>query len=237
MAENSALVVGVGPGLGAAAARRFAKAGMAVALAARNEDKLGAIAEEIVSAGGTAKAYAADGSDEAHVADLFERVEADLGPLEVTIFNAGTFMRASILEASAEDFEHCWRIGCYGGFLVGREAARRMVPRERGTIVFTGATASLRGGSNFFNLAVGKFGLRALAQSLARELGPKGIHVAHVVIDGQIMSERWAHLTDERPPDALLEPDAIAETYFQLHIQHRSAWAHEVDLRPWCEKF
>jgi len=147
-----------------------------------------------------------------------------------------------VLETQREEFERCWRVTCLGGFLVGRAAARLMLAREagdgpRGTILFTGATASLRGGAMFHNLAVGKFGLRALAQSMARELQPKGIHVAHIVIDGQIAGERPGYRREERGADALLEPDAIAETYYQLHRQQRSAWTLELELRPWVEKF
>jgi NAD(P)-dependent dehydrogenase (short-subunit alcohol dehydrogenase family) len=237
MTNGAALVVGVGPALGAALGRRFAKAGHKVALCSRNPEKLAPFVADIEAAGGTAKAYGADATKEADVTGLLEQVEADLGALDAVIYNASGFLRAGILEATAEDFEAAWRSTALGAFLVGREAARRMVPRERGTILFTGATASMRGGSGFFHMAMGKFGQRAVAQSLARELGPKGIHVAHVVIDGQIMSERWAHLAEERGPDALLEPDAIAEAYYRLHAQHRSAWAQELDLRPWVEKF
>jgi NAD(P)-dependent dehydrogenase (short-subunit alcohol dehydrogenase family) len=153
------------------------------------------------------------------------------------VYNAGAFQRASILEASTADFERCWRFGCLGGFLAGREAAKIMVARGSGTILFTGATASLRGSAQFFNLAVGKFGLRALAQSMARELGPQGVHVAHVIIDGQIASPRYADLIKERGPDALLDPNAIADTYYQLHCQARSTWTQEIDLRPWVERF
>ena len=229
MTENPvAVIVGVGPGLGAALGRRFAHDGFKVALAARDESHLEHIVGRVAASGGGAHAYATDATDEAAVVRLFDKVESELGEVRVTVFNAGAFMRQGILEAEARDFERCWRVGCFGGFLVGREAARRMTPRGHGTILFTGATASLRGSARFFNLAVGKFGLRALAQSMARELGPKGIHVAHVIIDGQI---------GEQEDDARLGPDAIAETYFQLHIQHRSAWAHEVDLRPWVETF
>jgi NAD(P)-dependent dehydrogenase (short-subunit alcohol dehydrogenase family) len=156
------------------------------------------------------------------------------------VYNAGAFVRKGVLDTSAEEFERCWRVGCLGGFLVGREAARAMLTRNaehKGTIIFTGATASLRGGALFQNLAVGKFGLRALAQSMARELQPQGIHVAHVVIDGQIEGERPGYGAAQRGKDAVLAPAAIAETYYQLHLQPRSAWSHEVDLRPYVEKF
>ncbi len=238
MAGNGvALVVGVGGGLGAALGRRFAKAGMAVALAARSDRTSRPLAEEIAGAGGTARAYAADATDEAAVAGLFEQVSGDLGAPDLVVYNAGAFQRAGILDADAAEFERCWRVGCLGGFLVGRAAARGMAARGSGTIVFTGATASLRGGAGFFNLAVGKFGLRALSQSMARELGPKGVHVAHVIIDGQINGPYYADLAKERGPDALLGPEAIAEAYYGLHAQHRSAWTQELDLRPWVEKF
>ncbi len=232
-----ALVVGVGGGLGAALGRRFAKEGMGVALAARSGKTTEPLAKEINDAGGSARAYAADATDEAAVAGLFEEVRTDLGEPDLVVFNAGAFMRQSILEASVEEFERCWRTGCLGGFLVGREAARAMAAKGAGTIVFTGATASLRGSAGYFNLAIGKFGLRALAQSMARELGPKGVHVAHAVIDGQIDGPYYAELAKERGPDALLAPDAIADSYYRLHAQHRSAWTHELDLRPWVEKF
>ncbi len=232
--QEIALVVGVGGGLGAALGRCFAGAGMGVALAARREEAVEGSAGGIE---GAARAYAADATDEAAVTGLFAAVRADLGEPDVVVYNAGAFMRQAILEASAADFERCWRVGCLGAFLVGREAARGMAARGSGTIIFTGATASLRGGPSFFNLAVGKFGERALAQSMARELGPKGVHVAHVVIDGQIDGPHHADLAKERGPDALLAPDAIAEAYYTLHQQHRSAWTQELDLRPWVEKF
>ncbi len=235
MSENGiALVVGVGGGLGAALGRRFAKAGMSVALAARSGATSEPLAKEI---GGGARAYAADATDEASVAALFEAVCGDLGEPDLVVYNAGAYQRASILEAAADDFERCWRTCCFGGFLVGRAAARIMAARGSGTIIFTGATASLRGSATFFNLAVGKFGLRALSQSMARELGPKGVHVAHALIDGQINGPNHADLVDQRGPDALLAPDAIAEAYYGLHRQHRSAWTQELDLRPWVEKF
>jgi len=235
MAETEvAVVVGVGPGLGGALARRFAKAGMKVAAAARRRERLAALADEI---GGST--YACDATSEAEVERLFAAVEAELGAPSLVVYNASAFMRKSILETTAEEFERCWRVACLGGFLVGRAAARLMLARApaRGTILFTGATASLRGGALFHNLAVGKFGLRALAQSMAREFQAKGIHVAHVVIDGQIAGERPGYRREERGQDAVLEPDAIAEAYWQLHCQPRSAWTLELDLRPWVEKF
>ncbi|HLI13521.1 MAG TPA: SDR family NAD(P)-dependent oxidoreductase [Alphaproteobacteria bacterium] len=240
MAEPEiAVVVGVGPGLGAALARRFVQAGMAVALAARRLDKLTPLATEL---GHGAHAYGCDATDEGQVESLFATVTAELGTPSLVVYNASAFLRKSILETSLEEFERSWRVTCRGGFLVGRAAARLMARRIEaggpgGTILFTGATASLRGGAMFHNFAVGKFGLRALAQSMARELQPKGIHVAHVVIDGQIAGERPGYRREERGADALLEPAAIAESYYQLHRQQRSAWTFELDLRPWVEKF
>lgn len=233
----SALIVGVGPGLGAALARAFAGAGMGIAVAARDADRLSPLIDELTRAGTPARAYACDAADEDDVDGLFAAVSADLGDAGAVVFNAGAFVRRGLLDTTVDEFERCWRIGCLGGFLVGRAAARSMVARGRGTILFTGATASLRGGANFHNLAVPKFGLRALSQSMARELGPQGVHVAHVVIDGQILSERHADLARERGEDALLEPDAIAANFVGLHRQPRSAWTQELDLRPWVERF
>jgi NAD(P)-dependent dehydrogenase (short-subunit alcohol dehydrogenase family) len=236
MTQETAVVVGVGPGLGWALVQRFAAAGMRVLAVARNAERL---ARLIADAGsrGAIEARAADATRADDVAALFAHVAQRFGAPEVVVYNAGTYQPGGILEIAPEDFERCWRIGCFGGFLVGQAAARLMVPQGRGTILFTGATASLRGSARFANLAVPKFGLRALAQSMARELAPQGVHVAHVVIDGQIDSERYAHLRDSRGPDALLPPAAIAETYYQLSRQPRGAWTHELDLRPWVEKF
>jgi NAD(P)-dependent dehydrogenase (short-subunit alcohol dehydrogenase family) len=233
MPDASALIVGVGPGLGAALARRFAKGGLKVAVAARRADRLAGLAAEI---GG--RAYACDVADEAAVERLFAAASADLGAPAAVVYNAGAFARRSILEMTAEEFERCWRIGCLGGFLVGRAAARAMLPAGSGSILFTGATASLRGGANFAAFAAGKFALRAVAQSMARELGPSGIHVAHVIIDGQIEdATREGRGPGARGEAAMLHPDAIAEAYWQLHVQPKSAWTHELDLRPWVEKF
>jgi NAD(P)-dependent dehydrogenase (short-subunit alcohol dehydrogenase family) len=233
--SETAVVVGVGPGLGLALVKTLAGAGMAVAMAARNEEHLAAL--EQASTGGRVRAYPCDTTDPGAVTALFDRASAELGEPDLVVYNAGAFRPGGILEIAAEEFERCWKVGCLGGFLVGQAAARRMVPRGAGTILFTGATAALRGSARFANLAVPKFGLRALAQSMARELGPQGIHVAHVVIDGQIDSERSHHLLEERGPDSLLAPDDIAESYLHLHRQARSAWTQELDLRPWVERF
>lgn len=219
-----ALIGGAGEGLGAALGRRFERAGYEVVLASRSRDSLGK----------------ADLREEAQVNELFERVEKR-GPVEVAIFNAGANFRASILDTPAQMFEKVWRLGCYAGFLFGREAARRMIPRGKGTILFTGATASVRGSAQFAAFAAAKGGLRQVAQSMARELGPKNIHVAHLVIDGVIDNrrtrERMAERVKDLPPDGMLATDAIAELFWQLHAQPRSAWTFEADLRPWVEKF
>jgi len=231
----TAIVIGVGPGLGLALVRLFAKSGMKVAMAARGGERLEALRPS--EYGDMVRAYPCDGTDPESVEALFTKVASELGDPGLVVYNAGAYKPGGVLEITPEDFERCWKVGCLGGFLVGQAAARRMVTRKQGTIIFTGATAALRGGKGFANLAVPKFGLRALAQSMARELGPEGIHVAHVVIDGMIESERHGHLLEERGPDSLLKPDDIAEAYLQLHQQPRSAWTQELDLRPWVEKF
>jgi NAD(P)-dependent dehydrogenase (short-subunit alcohol dehydrogenase family) len=236
-----ALVAGVGEGLGGAIARRFARGGHPTVLVARNADRLGRIAAQIEGAGGRAVVRTADLREEAAVANLFDDVEAEVGPVGVAVFNTGANYRASILDTPAHMFEKVWRLGCYAGFLVGREAARHMVPRGRGTILFTGATASVRGSAQFAAFAAAKGGVRQVAQAMARELGPRGIHVASVIIDGMIDSprvrERFAERIEGLPPDGMLKPDDIAEVYWHLHQQPRSSWSFEVDLRPWAEKF
>jgi len=233
--QETAVVVGVGSGLGLALVRRFAEAGMRVAAAARDQGRVAGLLQRKDVQG--ARPYGCDAAESASVDALFTQVTTDLGAPDVVVYNAGTFRPGAVLDTTPREFEESWRIGCLGGFLVGRAAARAMVGRGRGTLLFTGATASLRGGAGFASLAVPKFGLRALAQSLARELAAKGVHVAHVIIDGQIESERYRQQALERGPDSLLSPDAIAESYYQLHRQHRSAWTQELDLRPWVEKF
>ena len=242
-AERPAVAVigGVGEGLGYALSRRFAQAGYNVALAARSAERLARLAGEISKAGLRAFAVPTDLREEQEVLALFDALESEHGPVEVAVYNAGANFRASILETPADTFEKIWRLGCYAGFLFGREAARRMAPRGKGTILFTGATASVRGGAQFAAFAAAKNGLRALAQSMARELGPKGLHVAHVVIDGMIdtsaVRSRFPERVKDLGPDAMLAPEAIAELFFQIHAQPRSAWTLEADLRPYGEKF
>jgi NAD(P)-dependent dehydrogenase (short-subunit alcohol dehydrogenase family) len=197
------------------------------------------MAAECTGVSHAARAYACDATKEGEVERLLRQVTDELGLPRLVVYNAGAFVPHGVMETSTEEFERCWRVGCLGGFLIGRAAARAMLSDAAvgGTILFTGATASLRGSAGFQNLAVGKFGLRALAQSMARELQPRGVHVAHVVIDGRIRSR----IADEHGPydtgDTMLDPDAIAETYYQLHRQPRSAWTLELDLRPWVESF
>ena len=234
-----ALIVGVGPGLGFALARRCARAEMHVALAARRVERLETMAAECSGVHHHGRAYGCDATREDEVRELFRAVEQDLGVPDLVIYNVGVFARKSVLDTTPEEFRRGWEVGCLGGFLVGQAAARRMLarPSPAGTILFTGATASLRGGAQFQNFAVGKFGLRALAQSMARELHPRGIHVAHVVIDGAIRPRGSVQHTGEQVADDMLDADAIAENYLRLHCQPRSAWTQELDLRSWVEKF
>ncbi len=237
MNGKTAAVLGVGPGLGAAVARRFAREGFAVALMARREESVAGVRGEIESAGGTALAVSADGTDPASVAAAFDRVRAELGESEVFVYNAGAFQMGGILEISPEKFDECFKANCAGAFYAAQQVLPAMVEAGRGTVLLTGATAALRGGARFSALAVGKFGLRALAQSIAREFGPQGIHVAHAVIDGQIDTPRVREMSPGREDHTLLSPDAIAETYWQLHSQDRTAWTLELDLRPAVESF
>jgi NAD(P)-dependent dehydrogenase (short-subunit alcohol dehydrogenase family) len=238
MAEAKvAAVMGVGPGLGAAVARRFARGGFAVALLARNEESMRPVAEAIAKEGGRAKSFTADATDAPQIAAAFARIRADLGAPDVFVYNAGAFHIGSVIDVSPDDFERAWKANCFGAFLAVREVVPAMVQKKTGTVLLTGATASLRGSARFSCLAVGKFGLRALAQSLARELGPSGVHVAHVVIDGAIDTPRVRAMMPGRDPSTMLAPDAIAETYWHLHGQDPTAWTFEIDLRPAAEKF
>ena len=233
--RETAIIFGVGPGLGWALARRFVAENMQVGVVARDQAKLNSLVESGGCVG--VRAYVADVSIGEEVSRVFDLAGREFGDPDLVVFNAGAFQRASVLDIDPAEFERCWRIGCLGGLLVGQAAARRMVRRGHGTLLFTGATAAMRGSAGFANLAVPKFGLRALAQSMARELGPRGVHVGFVIIDGQIESERHRHLINERGEDSLLAPDAIAELYLQLHRQPRNAWSQEIDVRPWSEKF
>lgn len=232
MKPEIALIVGAGSGLSASLARLFAREGMSVALAARNTEKLASLCKEA----GSARAYGCDASDERQVARMFNDVARDLGEPGVVVFNAGMRGRGPIAELDAEQVKRGLLNGCYAGFLVGQEAAKRMLPRASGSIIFTGATASVKGFALSAPFAMAKFGLRGLAQSMARELAPKGIHVAHVVIDGGIASS-YAEGEIDKATDRWLDPDAIAQSYLQLHRQHRSAWTWELEVRPWVEKF
>lgn len=232
-----AAVLGIGPGLGAAVARRFARGGFAVALMARGTDTSAPLQQEITATGGRALSVPADATDPTSMQAAFDRVRQALGDPAVFIYNAGAFEMGGILDLTPEQFERCWKANCFGGFLGAQQVLRAMLRQGRGTILLTGATASLRGSARFACLAVGKFGLRALAQSLARECGPQGIHVAHVVIDGVIDTPRVRGFLPDREAHTLLSPDAIAEVYWQLHTQDATAWTLEIDLRPAVEKF
>jgi NAD(P)-dependent dehydrogenase (short-subunit alcohol dehydrogenase family) len=237
--SKTMLVVGAGDSLGSAIARTFAADGFTVCVSRRNGDKLKPLVDEIERLGGKAIAFGSDARREDQVIAMIDQIEREVGPLEAAVYNVGGNVQFSILETTSRVYSKVWEMGCFGGFLVGREVARRMVGRGRGTILFTGATASLRGSAGYAAFAGAKHGLRALAQSMARELGPKNIHVAHVVIDGPIDTpftrERFPEIYKQRPPDGVLLPDDIARNYLALHHQKRSAWTHELDLRPWME--
>ena len=240
---GAALIVGAGDATGGAIARAFAAEGLTACVNRRatNADKLEALAQSIRDDGHAARAYPGDAREEDEVVAMVDAIERDVGPLEVAVFNIGANVNFPITEMSARVYRKVWEMACFGGFLMGREAARVMLPRERGTIIFTGATASLRGGSGYAAFAGAKAALRMCAQSMARELGPKNIHVAHSIIDGPIdtdfIATRVPDIAGMRATDAVLSPDAIAAAYVMLHKQHRSAWTHEIDLRPWTESF
>jgi len=237
-------VVGVGAeaGLGGALCKRFARGGLHVLVAGRTPARLDAVVSTIRAAGGTATAAPTDTTSESDVQRLFDTAERATGaPPAAVLFNAGNNLFVDFRQTEAALFEDMWRVGCFGGFLVGREAARRMVPAGSGTVVFTGASGSLRGRPGFAHFAAMKAGLRAVAQAMAREFGPQGLHVAHVIIDGGINGERLRTYVPQfvaaKGEDGLLDIDAIAETYWHLHTQHPTAWTHEVDLRPAKEPF
>jgi NAD(P)-dependent dehydrogenase (short-subunit alcohol dehydrogenase family) len=238
-----ALLVGAGDGIGAAVARRFAAGGYKVCIARRDAAKARALVDELTAGGHCVRAYSVDARRDAQVQNLCESVERDVGPIEVCLFNAGANVQKPLLETTDELFFKVWELACYAGFLVGREATRRMLRHGRGTMLFTGATASVRGGKGFAAFAAAKFGLRGLAQSMAREMGPKNIHVVHLILDGGANSvaihnrkkvqsgiEPW-----QIPAGSLAETSSIAEAYWFAHMQTRDAWTHELDLRPSVE--
>jgi NAD(P)-dependent dehydrogenase (short-subunit alcohol dehydrogenase family) len=241
MTARSIIVIGAGDALGGSVARRFAREGFDAVIVRRNADQLEPLAEAIRAEGGRAHPFGVDARKEEEMVALFDRVEADIAPIGACVFNIGANVRFPIADTTSRVFFKVWEMACFGGFLAGREAAKKMTPRGEGTIIFTGATASIRGREGFAAFASAKHGLRAVAQSMARELGPKGIHVAHTVIDGPIdtafirdnFPDRYA-LKDQ---DGLLNPDHIADAYWSLHAQPRDAWTHELDLRPWMESF
>lgn len=241
--KTACLVVGAGDDTGAAIARAFAHEGMITCLARRpaRAEKLELLAQSIRDDGNEAIALPTDARDEDAIVALFEKIEREIAPLEVVVFNIGGNVRFPIVETTARVYRKVWEMSCFAGFLTGREAAKHMLPRGRGTIIFTGATASVRGSAGFSAFSGAKHGLRSLAQSMARELGPQNIHVAHTIIDGMIDStfirENVPGVDQMRDEDALLSPDHIAQNYVMLHNQPRTAWTHELDLRPYKEKW
>jgi NAD(P)-dependent dehydrogenase (short-subunit alcohol dehydrogenase family) len=239
--QKVCLIVGAGDATGSAIAKRFAQAGFTVCVTRRTPDASSTLVQTIQAAGGRAWAYQLDARREDEVITLFNKIESEVGSLEVVVFNVGGNVRFPLLEMTSEKYFKTWEMCAMAGFLVGREAARMLLPKGRGTILFTGATASLRGGVGFSAFAGGKAGLRALAQSMAREFGPQGLHIAHVVVDGVIDSERVRNTQPERVaalgPQGLIEPDSIARAYLWLHEQTPDAWTFELDLRPGVEKW
>lgn len=239
----AAIIVGAGDATGGAIARAFAREGLTACVSRRprNQDALNLLVHSIQEEGHQARAFPCDARDEEAMMAMFHQVEADVGPIEVMVFNIGANVNFPIVETSVRVYRKVWEMACLGGFIAGREAARYMTPRGRGTILFTGATASLRGGAGYAAFSGAKAALRMCAQSMARELGPIGIHVAHVVIDGAIdtdfIRERHPDFDAAKAADLILSPDAIASNFVMLHNQPRSAWTHELDLRPWGEKW
>ena len=237
--KKAILVVGAGDATGGAIARRFAREGYIACVTRRHADKLAPLVARIEAGGGSAHAFGSDARKEDEVIALFARIEKEIAPIEVAVFNIGANVRFPITETTARVYYKVWEMGCFGGFLMGREAARAMLPRGRGSIFFTGATASLRGGHGFAAFSGAKHALRALAQSMARELGPQGIHVAQIIIDGAIdtefIRENFPQRYALKQREGIVDPESIAESYWQLHLQPRNAWTHEMDLRPWIE--
>lgn len=239
--KKAVLVIGAGDATGGAIARRFAREGYIACVTRRNADKLAPLVAQIEAEGGVAHAFGSDARNEEQMAELFRKIETEIAPIEVAVFNIGANVRFDIVDTTARVYYKVWEMACFAGFLMGREAARAMLPRERGSIFFTGATASLRGRAGYAAFAGAKHGLRALAQSMARELGPKGIHVAQLIVDGAIDTEFIRETFPERyklkEHEGIVNPEHIADTYWMLHQQPRDAWTHELDIRPWLESF
>lgn len=239
--KRVALIIGAGDATGGAIAKRFAREGYVACVTRRSADKLQPLVDEIREAGGEALPFASDARKEEEVVALIEQIESSVGPVEVFVFNIGANVPCSLLDETARKYFKIWEMACFSAFLNAREVAKRMVKRQRGTMIFTGATAGLRGAANFAAFAGAKHALRALAQSSARELGPQGIHVAHVVVDGAIDTEfirtnlplKYA----EKEKGGILDPNHIADNYWHLHSQPRDAWTFELDLRPWIERW
>ena len=235
------LVIGAGDATGAAIARRFAREGYVACVTRRSADKLQPLVEEIRAAGGEAHGFASDARKEEEEAALVEGIERDIGPIEAFVFNIGANVPCSILDETPRKYFKIWEMACFSAFLTAQAVARRMVSRERGTLLFTGATAGLRGAAHFAAFAGAKHALRALAQSMARELGPRNIHVAHVVVDGAIdtafIRDSFPDLYARKAQDGILDPEHIADNYWFLHSQPRDAWTFELDLRPWMERW
>lgn len=244
MVKPICLIIGAGDYIGAAIAKRFAKGGYHVAMGRRRGEMFTPLIAEIEALGGSATGYTWDARKEETAEEMFAKVEADLGPINICIFNVGGNVRFPIAETTERVFRKVWEMCAYAAFLSGREAAKYMVPREKGSIFFTGATASMKGSAGFAAFASGKFALRGLAQSMARELGPKNIHVAHLVIDAGVDTEfvrdrvrQSGRDPNDLPPDTLMDPNSIAEAYWYLHHQPRDGWTHELDIRPFAETF
>jgi NAD(P)-dependent dehydrogenase (short-subunit alcohol dehydrogenase family) len=244
MLKPVCFIVGAGDYIGAAIAKRFAQGGYTVCVARRNGEKSDGLVAEIKASGGTAFNFSMDAREEDQVIERFALIESEIGPIEVMISNAGGNVNFPILETTERVFYKVWRMACFTGFLAGREAAKHMLPRGKGSIFFTGATASLRGGSGYAAFASAKFGLRALAQSMARELGPEGIHVAHLIIDSGVDTEfvrdrlsKQGINADDLPANTLMHPSSVGEAYWMMHQQKPDAWTHEMDIRPFSEKF
>jgi short-subunit dehydrogenase len=250
--KAACLVIGAGDATGGAVAKRFAREGYIACVTRRSVDKLQALKLDIESAGGTCHAFGSDARVEEEVIALVDKIESEIAPIQVLVFNIGANSPNSILTETTRRYTKMWEMACLAGFLTGREVAKRMVARavpqsnrsgvpHKGTIIFTGATASLRGSAHFAGFSGGKMALRALAQSMARELGPMGVHVAHPIIDGAIDTEFIRNLFPERyalkDQDGIVNPEHIADAYWMLHQQPRDAWTHELDLRPYMEKF